>query len=101
MATFTVGFAHHGTTVLNVIDTINFADVATVLTVNNNGGAALYLTLGGSDDMVAVDPVVGADDTYVVMANSSERFQEPYGIKQVKVISAVGVSYDVQLENVS
>ena len=122
MAAFTVHTAKHATLGIATVDSVVLDVYGKSIQIVHRGAAAnpIYITVGSIASVAAVagtpgtpDPTVAGDDTFVVVAGTAGNplqiswpagsYGNIGGIKQtacVKLISAAGEPYSVQVINV-
>jgi hypothetical protein len=87
-------YSHHATLVASTVDTVDLLDMAVPILITNRGATDIYVRFDGTN------PVVGADNTFIVQANTAKIFNLGGGLyppdRTVKLISVGTPSYSVE-----
>lgn len=94
MATYSVAAskvaAHNKTLVANTVDTVQFVEGPTRVTIISDGAAAIYVTVDGTT------PTIGGSSTYLIPAVACAREIHAIGVAEVKLISSGTPTYSVE-----
>jgi hypothetical protein len=88
-------FSHHGTLVASTVTTIDLQDNQASILITNRGATDIYARFD------AVDPAVGADNTFIIQANTAKTFTLSGALitadRSVRLISSGTPSYSVEM----